>query len=146
MTEICNALEVAGRHSSEEFEISVPKLDRGPMDRTEAVEGDFIRCHYSRFVTAVGADGILYPCPQVHLNERYRIGNVVQEGYANVLDGGPRDEWERSNPHRTDLCKTCFYRPQNELLEWLREGRIDIEEALSGYQLEVPKTLHAEFI
>lgn len=146
MHEIGLALARVAALGDETFEVSTPKLDRGPMDRTEAVEGSFTRCHYSRFVTAVGADGNLYPCPQVHLNERYRIGNVVTDGYLTVLEGGPREQWEQSNPLRTDLCKTCFYRPQNELLEWLRQGRIDLDEALSRYAIEVPATLHRDFV
>jgi radical SAM protein with 4Fe4S-binding SPASM domain len=132
--------------ANDSFEVSIPKLDRGPMDLTTTVEGDFARCHYSRFVTAVGADGNLYPCPQVHLNERYRIGNVIEDGYAAVLDGGPRDTWEQSNPLRTDLCKTCFYRPQNELLEWLHDGRIVLDDALATYHLDVPATIHRDFV
>jgi radical SAM protein with 4Fe4S-binding SPASM domain len=146
LEEISGALQEAMTLSRADFEVSVPKLDRGPMDQTSTVEGKFLHCHYSRFVTAVGADGNLYPCPQVHLNERYRIGSVLESGYTNVLDGGPRDDWEKSNPLRTDLCKTCFYRPQNELLELLRRGLIDIEAAIGRYQIEVPSTLHAEFI
>ncbi|MET9069057.1 radical SAM protein [Streptosporangium sandarakinum] len=146
MDEISAALDEVREMSTEEFEVSVPKLDRGPMDQVEAVEGDFDHCHYSRFVTAVGADGHLYPCPQVHLNSRYRQGNVLRDGYLQVLEGGPRAEWEESNPLRTDLCKSCFYRPQNELLEWLRRGRINIDDALTRYQVEVPKTLHADFV
>ncbi len=146
LAEIAEALVSAAALATAEFEVSVPKLDRGPMDQVEAVEGDFDHCHYSRFVTAVGADGELYPCPQVHLNSRYRIGNVLDEGYLNVLEGGPRAEWERTNPLRTELCKSCFYRPQNELLELLRRGRINLDDALSSYAVEVPKTLHADFV
>jgi hypothetical protein len=67
-------------------------------------------------------------------------------GYEAVLSGGPREEWEASNPMRTDLCKTCFYRPQNELLELVKRGDIQLEEALRGYQLAVPETLHADFV
>ncbi|MDA8368710.1 MAG: radical SAM protein [Nocardiopsaceae bacterium] len=146
MAEISAALDEVAQLGTEEFEVSVPKLDRGPMDQVTSVEGDFDHCHYSRFVTAVGADGNLYPCPQVHLNSRYRIGNVVEDGYLNVLESGPRDEWENSNPLRTDLCKSCFYRPQNELLEWLKNGRVKLDQALNDYRLEIPKTLHADFI
>ncbi|MFI9721896.1 radical SAM protein [Streptomyces sp. NPDC052396] len=146
MPDIAATLGEAARLSDADFEVSVPKLDRGPMDQVEAVEGDFDKCHYSRFVTAVGADGNLYPCPQVHLNSRYRIGNVLEEGYAEVLEGGPRAEWEASNPMRTDLCKSCFYRPQNELLELLQQGRIHLDEALDSYRVEVPSTLHADFV
>ena len=142
---ISGALQEAAELGNDQFEVSVPKLDRGPMDRVEAVEGDFERCHYSHFVTAVGADGHLYPCPQVHLNSRYRMGNVLEDGYAGVLDGGPRAEWEEANPRRTDLCKSCFYRPQNELLEWLKRGRIHLDDALASYHVEVPHTLHADF-
>ncbi len=130
MAEICAMLEEAGEYARPDFEVSIPKLDRGPMDQTQAVEGSFDKCHYSRFVTAVGADGELYPCPQVHLNSRYRIGNVVEGGYDKVLHEGPRQEWEASNPMRTDLCKSCFYRPQNELLQSLLDGKIDVSEAL----------------
>jgi radical SAM protein with 4Fe4S-binding SPASM domain len=146
MAEVSASLTEVAALSSEEFEISVPKLDRGPMDQVEEVEGDFEHCHYSRFVTAVGADGNLYPCPQVHLNSRYLIGNVLEDGYLPVLEGGPRAEWEASNPRRTDLCKSCFYRPQNELLEWLRRGQIKIDDALNNYRIEVPQALHTDFV
>ena len=146
MDVITEQLLRAEKYGTAEFEVSIPKLVRGPMDQCEAVEGDFKRCHYSRFVTAVGADGHLYPCPQVHLNNRYRIGDVVGSGYENVLAGGPREAWEESNPLRTDLCKTCFYRPQNELLELLKRGDMRPEEALRGYRIAVPATLHADFV
>ncbi|MEV1047748.1 radical SAM protein [Streptomyces sp. NPDC049916] len=146
MPEITEALREAATLSTDAYEVSVPKLDRGPMDQVEDVEGDFERCHYSRFVTAVGADGNLYPCPQVHLNSRYLIGNVLDQGYAQVLEGGPRAEWEAANPRRTDLCKSCFYRPQNELLEHLHRGQIQLDRALDSYAVEVPSTLHADFI
>jgi len=146
MAEVTAALTEAAALGTADFEVSVPKLDRGPMDRVDAVEGDFEQCHYSRFVTAVGADGNLYPCPQVHLNSRYLIGSVLDEGYLGVLEGGRRAEWERSNPRRTDLCKSCFYRPQNELLEWIRRGDVQLDEALDAYRTEVPRTLHADFV
>ncbi|MFD8815472.1 radical SAM protein [Streptomyces sp. NPDC059627] len=146
MPRVSELLLEAAQLATDDFEVSVPKLDRGPMDQVDDVEGDFEQCHYSRFVTAVGADGNLYPCPQVHLNSRYRIGNVVEDGYAQVLEGGPRAEWEVSNPLRTDLCKSCFYRPQNELLELLKNGRIQLDQALEAYRVEVPRTLHADFV
>ena len=146
LAEVTAALTEVAALSTADFEVSVPKLDRGPMDRVDAVEGDFEQCHYSRFVTAVGADGNLYPCPQVHLNSRYLIGSVLDEGYLGVLEGGRRAEWERSNPRRTDLCKSCFYRPQNELLEWIRRGDVQLDEALDAYRTEVPRTLHADFV
>ncbi|MFF3645452.1 radical SAM protein [Streptomyces sp. NPDC002564] len=146
MPDIADALREAAQLSTDAYEVSVPKLDRGPMDQVESVEGDFERCHYSRFVTAVGADGNLYPCPQVHLNSRYLIGNVLEQGYAQVLEGGPRAEWEAANPRRTDLCKSCFYRPQNELLERLHRGQVHLDQALDQYAVEVPSTLHADFI
>jgi radical SAM protein with 4Fe4S-binding SPASM domain len=146
MAEVTGALSEVSALGTDDFEVSIPKLDRGPMDQVDDVEGDFEHCHYSRFVTAVGADGHLYPCPQVHLNSRYRMGDVLQDGYAHVLEGGPRAEWEASNPRRTDLCKSCFYRPQNELLELLRRGQIQLDKALADYQVEVPRTLHADFV
>jgi radical SAM protein with 4Fe4S-binding SPASM domain len=146
MSAISEQLTLAAYFETADFEVSIPKLVRGPMDQCEKVEGDFSRCHYSRFVTAVGADGHLYPCPQVHLNNRYRIGSVVEKGYEGVLSGGPREAWEASNPLRTDLCKTCFYRPQNELLEKIKRGDLQAEEALRGYRTAVPETLHAEFV
>ncbi len=146
MSEVSALLTEAAALGSETYEVSVPKLDRGPMDQTESVEGDFERCHYSHFVTAIGADGHMYPCPQVHLNSRYRMGNVLEEGYEKVLEGGPRAEWEQTNPMRTDLCKSCFYRPQNELLEWMKRGHLNVENVLEKYSVEVPKSLHAEFV
>lgn len=144
--DVQTSLEKVRTWGTESFEVSVPKLDRGPMDRTDNVEGDFKQCHYSRFVTAIGADGNLYPCPQVHLNSRYLIGNVFENGYQTVLEGGPREEWEESNPMRTDLCKSCFYRPQNELLELIKRGNVNLDDALGQYLVEVPETLHAAFV
>lgn len=146
LAEIRDSLAEAQTVANDEFEVSIPKMDRGPMDKTENIEGKFHRCHYSRFVTAIGADGHLYPCPQVHLNSRYRIGDVIEKGYESILNGPERAAWEAANPLRTDLCKTCFYRPQNELLEWLKDGLIDLEDALAQYSVEIPKTLHADFI
>ncbi len=146
LPQIRDSLAEAAAFANDDFEVSVPKLDRGAMDKTDKIEGKFHRCHYSRFVTAIGADGNLYPCPQVHLNSRYLIGNVIEKGYQNILDGIERTAWEAANPLRTDLCKTCFYRPQNELLEWLKDGLVDLEDALAQYSLEIPKTLHADFI
>lgn len=146
LSKIRDSLTEAQTVATDEFEVSIPKMDRGPMDKTENIEGKFHNCHYSRFVTAIGADGNLYPCPQVHLNSRYLIGNVIERGYENILKGPERAAWEAANPLRTDLCKTCFYRPQNELLEWLKGGLIDLEDALSHYSVEIPKTLHADFI
>lgn len=146
ISHIASELEFVQSFADDDFEVSTPKLDRGPMDHTDEIEGHFDRCHYSRFVTAVGADGHLYPCPQVHLNNRYKIGDVIEGGYEEVLNGGPREDWEHSNPLRTDLCKTCFYRPQNELLQQLKDGTLDPEKALIEYALEVPKTLHADFV
>jgi len=144
--EISDRLMKATTYGTLDFEVSVPKLDRGPMDQCDSVEGNFEHCHYSRFVTAVGADGHLYPCPQVHLNSRYRIGDVSGDGYDKVLNGGPRAEWEASNPSRTDLCKSCFYRPQNELLEALISGEVGAEETLRSYRVGIPETVHADFV
>lgn len=144
--DIAYSLEKINSRNWGEFEVSIPKLDRGPMDKTNNIEGDFSRCHYSRFVTAIGADSNLYPCPQVHLNSRYKIGNVVENGYEGILKGEPRREWEKLNPLRTDLCKSCFYRPQNELLEALLSGKINVEDVFEKYFQETPETLHAEFI
>jgi radical SAM protein with 4Fe4S-binding SPASM domain len=146
IAEVSAALADVAALATGDFEVSIPKLDRGPMDQVQEVEGDFEQCHYSRFVTAVGADGNLYPCPQVHLNSRYLIGSVLDDGYLQVLEGGKRAEWEASNPRRTDLCKSCFYRPQNELLEWLRRGNVQLDQALDAYLTEVPRTLHADFV
>jgi radical SAM protein with 4Fe4S-binding SPASM domain len=147
MDEIVDLLEQARPYARDDFEISIPKLDRGPMDQTDEIEGAFDKCHYSRFVTAVGADGELYPCPQVHLNSRYRIGNVTEGSYAEVLHEGPRQEWEASNPLRTDLCKTCFYRPQNELLQALLDRKVDpvaaVQTALSDPDLA---PVHRNFV
>ena len=143
---ISDIINAVSSMSSGDYEISVPKLDRGPMDKTNKTEGNFKKCHYSKFVTALGADGYMYPCPQVHLNRRYRIGEAVQRGYGDWLVCGEREAWEKSNPLRTKLCKTCFYRPQNELLEWLSLKKCDLEETLKEYNREIPETLHRFFV
>lgn len=144
--EVEQLLLEAKKQESPNFEVSIPKLDRGKMAKTDAVEGDFKKCHYSRFVTALGADGYIYPCPQVHLGSKYRIGNPLQQGYSAWLKSGDREAWEAQNPNREDLCKTCYYRPQNELLEWVLNGSIDLEQILADYERDFPKTLHDLFL
>jgi len=131
---------------SEDFEVSIPKLDRGRMAKTDEIEGDFTKCHYSKIVTALGADGYIYPCPQVHLGGKYRMGEAIKNGYDAWLKSGDREAWEEANPNRVDLCKTCFYRPQNELLEWALTGKIDIDKVFADYERDYPETIHALFI
>jgi radical SAM additional 4Fe4S-binding domain len=121
-------------------------LDRGPMDRTEKIEGDFKNCHYRNFVLALGADGCLYPCPQIHLNDKYCMGNVIKEGYENWINSGKKEEWFENNSDRRELCKTCFYRPQNELLECIVNGKLNLDEVLSEYEENHRDTLHADFV
>lgn len=124
--------------ATETFEVCLPS--------TAEEGGEFHHCHYSRFVTTVAADGTLYPCPQVHLNSRYSLGNTLESGYADVLHGGPRARWEAADPRQWEPCRSCRYRPQNALLEQVRGDRAALDRALGAYALEVPSTLHADFV
>lgn len=146
LMEINELLMQAKCFEDETFEVSIPKLDRGPMDRTEKIEGDFKNCHYRNFVLALGADGCLYPCPQIHLNDKYCMGNVIKEGYENWINSGKKEEWFENNSDRRELCKTCFYRPQNELLECIVNGKLNLDEVLSEYEENHRDTLHADFV
>lgn len=146
ISDINQQLETAKSMSSEEFEVSIPKLDRGPMANTDKIEGDFQKCHYCNFVTALGADGYMYPCPQIHLNIKYRMGNAIENGYSSYIKSGEKEKWLSENCARTQNCKTCFYRPQNELLEWLSDGRLDVDDVLNQYNRDYPETLHKFFV
>lgn len=146
LKEINELLIEAETYIDEHFEVSIPKLDRGPMDQTENVEGDFTKCHYCNFVTALGSDGYMYPCPQIHLNERYRMGNAVTDGYSQWVEKGEKEEWTRKHEDRRKMCKTCFYRPQNELIEYLISGKLNFESVLEEYTASHPKTLHKNFV
>ncbi|WP_171167109.1 SPASM domain-containing protein [Streptomyces sp. I05A-00742] len=138
-------LREAARLADDAFEVHLPRPGRAP-DGNGAGRARFGHCHYSRFTAAVGADGQLYPCPQVRPDSRYRIGDVLADGYAGVLDGSARAAWEAADPLDTALCGTCSYRPQNELLELLLSGHVGLDDALGEYAAEVPSTLHAEFL
>lgn len=139
-------LKEAKKIATGDFQVSVPKLNRGKMVKTDEVEGDFKKCHLSKFATALGADGYIYPCPQVHLGSKFRMGNPMKKGYDAWLKSGETEAWEKANPNREDLCKTCFYRPQNELLEWALNGKIDIEQIIADYNEDFPEAIHALFI
>lgn len=130
----------------EKFEVSIPKLNRGPMIDTDKVEGDFKKCHYSSFVTALGADGYMYPCPQIHLGMKYQMGSAIVNGYDSWLLSGQREAWEKENMDRTQYCKTCFYRPQNELLEWILDGKLNAEAVINEYNKDNEETLHKYFV
>ena len=144
--EINSMLEKAKKLQTKEFEVSIPKLNRGAMTNTDSVEGDFKVCHYCNFVTALGADGSMYPCPQIHLNEKYCMGNAINDGYSKWIQSKDKENWYRKNRDRTILCKTCFYRPQNDLIEWLVTGELELDEVLKKYQEDVPMTIHKEFV
>jgi MoaA/NifB/PqqE/SkfB family radical SAM enzyme len=146
MKEIENNLMEARELEDENFEVSIPKLDRGQMVATDKIEGDFSVCHYSMFGTALGCDGFMYPCPQVHLGHKYQMGNVIKKGYDNWIADDDKGEWFKNNPDRTKLCKTCFYRPQNELLEWLKRGDLNLDEEVERYKRENPDMIHTDFI
>ncbi|GAA2920783.1 hypothetical protein GCM10020221_16200 [Streptomyces thioluteus] len=133
------ALEEAAHLAARDFEVHVTRDDR----TSHTAGGSFHRCHYSRFTATVAADGHLYPCPQVRTDSRYRTGDVVTAGWTDVLDGDARAAWEATDPLGTERCGSCFYRPQNELLERLRaEDRGRPTE----YAAEVPPALHADFL
>ncbi|KNB52023.1 hypothetical protein AC230_16335 [Streptomyces caatingaensis] len=134
--ETAAALEEAALLAARDFEVHVTGRDRSPGGR-------FHRCHYSRFTATVAADGHLYPCPQVRADHRYRTGDVVADGWTETLDGGARAAWEATDPLRAGLCGSCAYRPQNELLERLREDRGLLPEHAPP---ETPAGLHADFI
>lgn len=144
--EINELLELTSKLREKDFEVSIPKLDRGAMTETDLIEGEFEKCHYCNFVTALGANGCMYPCPQIHLNSKYNMGNAINEGYTNWLKSGQKNIWLSHNSDRTATCKTCFYRPQNELLEKLVNGDLILEDVIKEYTEENTYTLHKNFI
>lgn len=146
MDEIKAKLEEARLLSEDSFEVSIPKLDRGQMVATDAIEGDFTRCYCSQFSTALGADGYMYPCPQVHLGGRYRMGNAIEKGYDQWIRDDDKGAWLNENFDRRKLCKTCFYRPQNELLEWLHRGELSVDEEADKFEADNPGMIHTDFL
>ena len=146
LSDIEALLKKAKNIANDVFQVSTPKLDRGKMTKTEIVEGDFKICHYSRFTTAIGADGCIYPCPQVHLGSKYNMGNAMKNGYEAWLKIGGAEKWHNQNKNREDLCKTCYYRPQNELLDLIIRKEVDLDVVISEYNRDHPVTLHDMFI
>ena len=143
---IASLLDEAKNIANDIFQVSIPKLDRGKMTKTDEVEGKFKKCHYSNFTTALGADGCIYPCPQVHLGSKYNMGNAIINGYDEWLKSGNAEKWHNVNHNREDLCKTCFYRPQNELLDLIFSKKIDLDKVITEYSRDFPVTLHELFI
>lgn len=75
-----------------------------------------------------------------------KMGNAINDGYSKWIQSKDKENWYRKNRDRTILCKTCFYRPQNELIEWLVTGELELDEVLKKYQEDVPMTIHKEFV
>lgn len=146
LDEIQDALYEAKKLERDGFEVSIPKLDRGEMTNTDVVEGDFTKCWYCNFVAAMGADGCMYPCPQIHLNSDYRYGKAIDEGYVKWMTTDVKSSWQVLNGDRRAKCKTCYYRPQNELLEWLKTGKLDLEQTLEEYKTNNKETIHKNFV
>ncbi|MFI0736938.1 radical SAM protein [Streptomyces sp. NPDC021100] len=153
--DVAPALRQAALLADDAFEVRLPRpADGAPngdgpnADTTDGGprEARFGRCHYSRFAAAVDSRGHLHPCPQVSPDPRYDLGDVAADGWPDVLDGAARAAWQATDPRTTALCGSCYYRPQNELLELLFSGRVALEDALGAYAAEVPSTLHADFL
>lgn len=127
------------------FEVSIPKLNRGAMTKTDKIEGDFDTCFYSEIVTALGANGCMYPCPQIHLNSDYNMGDI-SDGYENWLKSSERKEWILAHRDRKKMCKTCFYRPQNEMLSYLKKGLVDYEDIYEDVKKAYGDIMHKNFV
>ncbi|MGK5638325.1 radical SAM protein [Streptomyces sp. URMC 126] len=138
------ALRRAALLADDAFEVRPPHPAGAPPGGDRRAR--FGRCHYSRFTAAVDSGGRLHPCLQVSPDPRYRLGDVVTDGWPGVLDGAAHAAWEATDPLSTALCGSCHYRPQNELLELLLSGRVSLDDALRAYAAEVPSTLHADFL
>ncbi|EMF02605.1 SPASM domain-containing protein [Streptomyces mobaraensis] len=138
------ALRQAALLEDDAFEVRLPR----PADDPDGDTGEarFRRCHYSRFTVAVDSGGRLSPCPRVSPDPRYGLGDVATDGWPDVLAGAARTAWQATDPRTTALCGSCSYRPQNELLELLLDGRVALDDALGAYAAEVPSTLHADFL
>ena len=137
-------LMAAKGESNERFEVSIPKLNRGAMTKTDKIEGDFDICYYSDFVTALGANGCMYPCPQIHLNNEYNMGDIL-DGYENWLNSENRKCWKEVHKDRKEMCKTCFYRPQNEMLSYLKKGTFNYDEIYDSLKYR-EKIIHKNFV
>ncbi|MGI5339959.1 radical SAM protein [Streptomyces sp. CA-181903] len=142
---VAPALRRAALLADDAFEVRLPR-PAGSVPNGDGRRARFDRCHYSRFTAAVDARGHLHPCPQVSPDPRYDLGDVAADGWPDVLDGAARAAWQATDPRTTALCGTCYYRPQNELLELLSSGRIALDDALGAYAAEVPSALHADFL
>ena len=87
----------------------------------------------------------MYPCPQIHLNKDYNMGNI-EEGYEKWLKGASRDNWKKNHEDRKKMCKTCFYRPQNEMLNYLKNGKVKYDEVIKLTQEEYGDIIHRNFV
>ncbi|MBZ4321651.1 SPASM domain-containing protein [Streptomyces huiliensis] len=145
---VAPALRQAALLADDAFEVRLPRPAAAPEGASDddGRRARFDRCHYSRFTVAVDAAGRLFPCPQVSHDPRYDLGDVVADGWPDVLDGAARAAWDATEPPATAACGSCFYRPQNELLDLLLGGRVALDDALAAYADEVPSTPHADFL
>lgn len=72
-------------------------------------------CRITRYTAAVGCDGLVYPCCITKYIERFTVGDLHKESFADI--------WKRvvlQPPLDIEHCPPCFYDDVNKVLNYLK--------------------------
>ena len=75
-------------------------------------KNDFKKCHYQRFVMAIGADCGVYPCCIMKYNKDYQYANLKKNTLKEIVDSiNTHDFMTNLNPER---CYPCWLGDRNK--------------------------------
>ena len=108
------ALETAQQNERDDFKVSYPEM------RTTWVGSDeppvrYTHCHVHRFVTAVTADMKVYLCCHTKDAEKYVLGDLRTQSFAEIWNSQTRRE-VYTNIDFKDCAYPCMLSAHNELL------------------------------
>jgi MoaA/NifB/PqqE/SkfB family radical SAM enzyme len=85
-------------------------------------------CGYQHFTTAIGADGVLYPCCTLKYNPLSAFGNIKEKTFLEIWEGETRRAWLKSN-HLKNVCNKnpCWMDRKNQFISYLVTKRVKHE-------------------
>ena len=67
-------------------------------------------CGAGRLISSTLPGGWVYPCNELPWPEDFRLGNVLQDGFAEMAASEPAQRLRQRTPDKIEGCRDCFYR------------------------------------
>ena len=134
-----NLADFRKKYETSEFSIKVPK-DR--IDMYSKPNNDFKTCYYQRFVSAIGANGNVYPCCIQKYVSGFEIGNIKENSLKEIFTNQfTKNKMDNLNPMQ---CAPCWMREKNKTIA-LGVNQPDIIRHIKN-NLHEPAPIHINFV